>query len=85
MKITPLKYKPFTGFPTDAKSLLLPFKITDKCPKCGKLCVRDLSKDDRVEYLILGQPVNLYAYCEKCETEWDMTVRIEITVTPWNT
>ena len=61
------------------KRVKLPYTVSDRCPECDNSCERDLSIDG-VEYPTPGEPINLYGYCDECDTEWDMFVLFDITL-----
>lgn len=73
-----------TRFRVEVKRLYLPFTVTQPCPACGEVCVRNLSRDPAPSFPVLGEPVNLYGYCDKCDHEWEMPVVIDVTLTPVN-
>ena len=71
-----------TRFRVEVKRLNLPFTVTQPCPACGEVCVRNLTRDPAPSFPVLGEPVNLYGYCGKCYHEWELLVVIDVTLTP---
>lgn len=69
-------------FIVDVKRLYLPFKVTMPCPECGHEWVWSKPTGHYVAYPQLGQPKDLYGYCEECDHEWEVWVTLEITMTP---
>lgn len=67
-------------FQIDVKRLYLPFTVKQPCPKCGHVCVRNL-KNESLSYPWVGQPVNLYGYCDECDHEWKMEVIFDVLLT----
>lgn len=68
-------------FQIDVKRLYLPFTVKQPCPKCGHVCVRNLTDDPSPSYPWLGEPVDLYGYCDECDHEWRMEFVLDVVLT----
>lgn len=64
------------------------YTISSPCPKCGEIKTRDLSID-YLSYPKANKPIKIEMYCEHyseergeygCENEWEVTIKISITV-----
>jgi hypothetical protein len=62
-----------------AKRFDLPgLKLEEDCPECGNHVVKDFK--DALSYPIVGQPEQVYLYCNECEHEWPVSIIIDIAV-----
>ena len=79
-KILELKQK---GVEIEVKRFYIPFKVTAKCPKCGKDNEADLD-DQYLSYPILGEPESVYFTCYEedggCEEEYTVDVILGLTL-----
>lgn len=65
----------------DVKRLKLPgVKVEDDCPKCGSIWQWD-GDTDHVNYPDLSDKINLNAYCNKCNNEWEVNVGLQVKIT----
>lgn len=55
----------------------LPIKVHDDCPQCGQKNTIDLT-DQYLSYPIPGKPYDLGFYCDNCEHEWQIKVRLKV-------
>ena len=62
------------------KRTRVPFAIEWKCPKCGKEHVRDC-RDRYFSYPIWGQTKKEHLYCDECEHEEPILLKVDVTVT----
>jgi hypothetical protein len=59
------------------KRFYLPFVVSDACAKCGKQAEADLDRDGSyLSYPSLVKPERVYLYCEACEREWCVCIRV---------
>ena len=66
----------------DVKRFYLPgVVIHSQCPKCGAEYARDMA-DSYLSYPTAGEPFAYGCYCarEGCEHEWEMMMRIDVTL-----
>ena len=62
------------------KRLNLPgVEVKTSCPKCGRPWVRNLA-EHHLSSPVVGQPSDLYGYCQACEHEWSVKVILSITL-----
>ena len=64
-------------FELGVKRFYLPIQIKRNCPNCDNQCVRDLSSD-YLSYPTLNAKEQMYFYCEKCGTEFEIDVILQI-------
>lgn len=67
----------------DEKRLSFPGKLRTQCPNCGKPFERDFSKGDDgqgFDYPFVNQNIVETLYCNGCDHEWSVTLRIEVTI-----
>jgi len=50
--------------------------ITVKCPKCNEDVTSDLVGEDYLSYPMVGEEIEWYAECDKCETEIVMPIKL---------
>ncbi|MDF1699588.1 MAG: hypothetical protein P1V36_00315 [Planctomycetota bacterium] len=63
----------------EIKRCYLPVKITQPCPECGREVVRDLG-EDYLSYPSVGVAEDLWMYCRGCSHEWELFIKLGLTV-----
>lgn len=58
----------------------VPFRISMKCPSCGRSWNTDLSDQDHLTRTVWGKTAKVYAYCVACDAEWQIVVVPTITL-----
>lgn len=61
------------------KRQMVPFTITDNCPKCGWLYNSD-ERDYLGSYLKCNMPVNVELYCPECDDHWIIKLIITMNI-----
>ena len=64
----------------DVKRFYLPINITTDCPHCRKTNEKDFY-EDYLSYPSLGEPIEVWQYCEHCEEEYNFKVTLTAQLT----
>lgn len=68
------------GIELDVKRFYLPgVELSSPCPKCGHVCVHDLSSD-YLSYPVANVPEDKHFYCDECNHEWDERIVLRVSV-----
>ena len=72
------KYK-VKNMELDIKRFYLPIKFNKKCPNCGSKIEFNLS-EDYISYPVVGESESLYGYCDNCEGEFNVDVKLNVSL-----
>lgn len=77
----PLKLTGTPGpFDLDVKRFYIPgYKLEGPCPKCQAPYERDFN-EQYLSYPQANAPTEVTLYCGSCEHEWEVTMRLNITL-----
>lgn len=64
----------------DIKRLRAPYIIKDNCPECKNEIQRDLRDGTCLEYANFEMPEDIFGYCDECEHEWPLLIKVDIIV-----
>lgn len=68
------------GIEFDVKRFYIPgVELSSPCPKCGHVCVHDLSSD-YLSYPTANVPMEEGFYCDECGHEWNEWIVLRVSV-----
>ena len=54
--------------------------VEDDCPKCGIKWTFN-GTNDYVSNPVIGDNIDLHAYCKDCNNEWSVQIQLQVTIT----
>ena len=64
---------------TDIKRLWLPYVLKSKCPECGTEDSYNFN-ENCIEYPKFEETFEHWCWCEKCEKEWLVNLKLDVTL-----